>query len=329
MDVRLSGYGEKITRIKSLINQVARVNISVLITGASGTGKEVVARLIHENSTRKDMPFIPVNCAAIPSDLLESELFGHEKGSFSGAYNTRIGRFEMAGEGTIFLDEIGDMPLPMQSKLLRVIQEKTFERIGSNVSLKSKARIVAATHQNLESLIKNGLFREDLYYRLNVFPIEMPSLKERSEDFRFIVDELIEQIQERLNLTLELDESAYLKLEQNQWPGNIRELSNLIERLMVMYPNKLVTAKELPERYKNTVNMDSSRISQMTDTVMTKLDANTDEKLDLREVLKNIEINYIHEALEKNNWVVSHAADDLTLRRTTLIEKIKKYNLNK
>ena len=326
MSITLSGTGDKITHIKSLIEQVARVNTNVLITGASGTGKEIAASMIHALSNRKDAPFVPVNCAAIPNDLLESELFGHEKGAFSGAYNTRVGRFEMVKEGTIFLDEIGDMPLPMQAKLLRVIQEKKFERIGSNKSISFNARIIAATHQNLEDLIAKNEFREDLFYRLNVFPIKMPSLSER-DDLTEIINDIIMQHANNLNVKIELENSVLEQLQKHPWPGNIRELANLVERLMVLYPNQVICIENLPDKYRYFSQDTQSRIDCLSQTVITHAPNTQTEQVDLKEVVKQIEIKYIQDALDKNDWVVSHAAASLSLRRTTLIEKMKKYNL--
>lgn len=334
---QLSGSSAAITEIKSTITKVAKSEVNVFISGESGTGKEIAARCLHQLSNRSDKPFIAVNCGAIPHELLESELFGHEKGAFTGAISTRKGRFELADGGTIFLDEIGDMPLNMQVKILRVLQEKVFERIGSNQSIKSNVRIIAATHRNLEAEIQKGTFREDLYYRLNVFPIEMPSLRTRSEDIPIIVNDLIRQFSTEMQAMITLSPECLAHLQTCEWRGNVRELSNLIERLFVLYPEQVVMNHHLPEKYRSqsaTNNIKSSpnntisdSISELSQTVL--INSSTIEPmLDLKETLNQIEKNYILSALSKSNGIVAHAAKLLNIRRTTLVEKIKKYQLN-
>ncbi|WP_294946258.1 sigma-54-dependent Fis family transcriptional regulator [Sulfurivirga sp.] len=245
----LIGTSPAMRKIKKLILQVAPTDATVLILGESGTGKEVVAQAIHAASRRHDKPFVPINCGAIPGELLESELFGHEKGAFTGAITARKGRFEMAEKGTIFLDEIGDMPLPMQVKLLRVLQERTFERIGSNRSIQCDVRVIAATHQDLEARITEGEFREDLFYRLNVFPIEMPPLRDRKSDIPLLLEHMFGRIRQRGLETPHLEESALIALQHYSWPGNVRELSNLAERLSILYPDEPVAYEQLPPRY--------------------------------------------------------------------------------
>ncbi len=245
----LVGTSRRIQDVRRMIEQVAESDATVLILGESGTGKEVVARNIHYHSRRRDKPFVPINCGAIPGDLLESELFGHEKGAFTGAINARKGRFEMAQGGTLFLDEIGDMSLPMQVKLLRVLQERTFERVGSNKSIRADVRIVAATHQDLERRIEQGKFREDLYYRLNVFPIDMPPLRERVEDIPLLLNELIARVEHERRGSVRLTPAAVMSLTHYPWPGNVRELANLVERLVIMYPFKVVDLPQLPPKY--------------------------------------------------------------------------------
>ncbi|VAW57130.1 Flagellar regulatory protein FleQ, partial [hydrothermal vent metagenome] len=246
---KLGGSSAIIQGVRKLIEQVAKTDASVLILGESGTGKEVVARNIHALSHRCKAGFVPVNCGAIPGDLLESELFGHEKGAFTGAISARQGRFELAEKGTLFLDEIGDMSLPMQVKLLRVLQEHTFERVGSNKSITANVRILAATHRNLESNIKGGEFREDLFYRLNVFPIELPSLRDRLEDVPFLLQDQIDKLEMEKRGTVRLTAEATEILGQYSWPGNVRELSNLVERLSILYPDSIVDAQHLPPKY--------------------------------------------------------------------------------
>ncbi len=330
--VEISGGSQTIKQIKKMLSQAAQTEVSVMITGESGTGKEIAARFLHFHSKRKEMPFIPVNCGAIPNDLLESELFGHEKGAFTGAISTRIGRFELANGGTIFLDEIGDMPLSMQVKILRVIQEKVLERVGSNKSIKTDVRIIAATHRNLEAYIEKGQFREDLYYRLNVFPIEMPRLRDRVEDIPALVADLTYKLQQDIGSHVQLTHTAMQSLLACEWPGNIRELANLIERLMVLYPNQIVDYPQLPAKYQKMHDQPLvaavPKYLEMTQTVLSNPQA-TQENINLKEMLYQIELSYIKEALDKANGVVSHAAEKLGMRRTTLVEKMKKFQIVK
>lgn len=225
----LVGTSREIQGVREMMTQVANKDVTVLITGESGTGKEVVARNLHYHSDRREGPFVPVNCGAIPAELLESELFGHEKGAFTGAINSRAGRFEMAEGGTLFLDEIGDMPLNMQVKILRVLQERCFERVGANKSQPVNVRVIAATHRNLEEMITEGTFREDLYYRLNVFPIEMPSLRERTEDIPLLLSELVSRLESENRGSIRFNSAAIMSLCQHEWSGNVRELANLVE----------------------------------------------------------------------------------------------------
>jgi sigma-54 specific flagellar transcriptional regulator A len=246
-----SGHSAAVRRVRRMVEQVAGFDTTVLITGESGTGKEVVARAVHEQSARCDKPFVAVNCGAIPQELLESELFGHEKGAFTGAITARRGRFEMADGGTLFLDEIGDMPLQMQVKILRVLQERSYERVGSNRSTPCDVRIIAATHRNLEDAIIKGSFREDLYYRLNVFPIEMPPLRERIDDLPLLIEDLIHMLDKSGHGHVRLAPEAVHMLRGYHWPGNVRELSNLIERLAVLHPHALIGVAELPVRYRS------------------------------------------------------------------------------
>lgn len=330
--VEISGNSSKIQQLKKVIQQVSPTDVNVLITGESGTGKEIAGRLIHSLSSRKNKPFVPVNCGAIPTDLLESELFGHEKGAFTGAITSRMGRFELAQGGTIFLDEIGDMPLSMQVKILRVIQEKVFERVGSNKSIKVDVRIIAATHRDLEEEIKKGGFREDLFYRLNVFPIEMPSLRDRLEDIPAIVQDLIAKCKQETNAEIKISHKAMASLLQCKWHGNIRELSNLIERLTVLYPNETVDFEQLPEKYQVHENADMSQVTLKNMAMSEKVIVNNfsmSQDVNLKEMLYQIEHSFIKEALERTNGIVSHAAEKLGMRRTTLIEKMKKFSIEK
>ncbi|MBI3562465.1 MAG: sigma-54-dependent Fis family transcriptional regulator [Gammaproteobacteria bacterium] len=337
----LVGHSRKITQVRKLIEKVADTDANVLVLGESGTGKEVVARNLHYHSSRRDKPFVPVNCGAIPPDLLESELFGHEKGAFTGAISARQGRFELAEGGTLFLDEIGDMPLPMQVKLLRVIQERVFERVGSNRSIHVDVRIVAATHRELETEIRFGRFREDLYYRLNVFPIEMPALRDRSEDTPLLIKELITRMEHDQRGSVRLTPAAIAALANYPWPGNVRELSNLVERLMIMYPYGVVDVRDLPEKFRGVaVVSDEPGEDEMVETgdgdTVVKIDPNLPsvmrlprDGLDLKEHLNQLEYSLIKQALDEADGVVAHAAKRLQMRRTTLVEKMRKYGFTR
>ena len=343
----LVGVSQPVTKVRKLIEQVADSDANVLILGDSGTGKEVVARNLHYHSDRKNEAFVPVNCGAIPPDLLESELFGHEKGAFTGAIAARKGRFELAEGGTLFLDEIGDMPLAMQVKLLRVIQERVFERVGGNKSIKSNVRIIAATHRNLESEISEGRFREDLFYRLNVFPIEMPSLAQRVEDIPLLLEELIVRMENNKRGSIRLTPAAVITLQGYDWPGNVRELSNLVERLLIMFPNGVVDAHDLPEKYRQGLDVSSMDVStkdvapvndnsavqqpvvsHIVDRVI-GLGTLPEEGMDLKAHLLDLESNIIKQALDESKGVVAHAAQRLNMRRTTLVEKMRKYGLQR
>lgn len=354
----LVGPSQAMQQVRFLIEQVANTQANVLVLGESGTGKEVVARNIHNLSDRSKGPFVPVNCGAIPGELLESELFGHEKGAFTGAISTRKGRFELAEGGTLFLDEIGDMPQPMQVKLLRVLQERTFERVGSAKSIKANVRIIAATHQHLEEMIKTNDFREDLYYRLNVFPIETPALRERSEDIPLLIQELMSRFENEQNHSVKFTDRAIASLQEHPWSGNVRELANLIERMIIMYADQVVDVSELPTKYqhvdvdayqpeypeelqeKEAINalfagFDYDEYDDEEDVVAVdeyqndNLGILSSEGVNLKEYLADLEVSLIKQALAKNDWVVARSAEMLGMRRTTLVEKMKKYELQK
>jgi len=332
----LSGNSRSTLKIARMIEQVADSDATVLILGESGTGKEVVARKLHYQSLRRNKPFVPVNCGAIPADLLESELFGHEKGAFTGAISARMGRFEMAEGGTLFLDEIGDMSMPMQVKLLRVLQERSFERVGSNKTIKCDVRIIAATHRNLEKSITEEHFREDLFYRLNVFPIELSPLRERTEDIPLLTTDLISRIENEKRGSVRLTPAAVTALSYYGWPGNVRELANLIERLAILYPYGVVDVKDLPEKFREGV--DISKLENDLPQV-TIADGGRDSVrnvarlpnggIDLKEHLCNLEQELIKQALEEAGGVVAHAAKRLQMRRTTLVEKLRKYGMQR
>lgn len=322
----LSGESPSIQSVKNDISLVAASDSTVLITGSTGTGKEIVARNIHFQSPRRLKPFVPVNCGAIPPDLLESELFGHEKGAFTGAISDRKGRFELADGGTLFLDEIGDMPLPMQVKLLRVLQERTFERVGSGKARQVNVRIIAATHRNLDSLVAEGKFREDLYYRLSVFPIHVPDLKERIDDLPLLVEEIRRKLQQTgQGAGMSLTPGAVKALQRYDWPGNIRELSNLVERLSILYPENEVDVRDLPPEYRQSVGNGAPGPESVPVSSNTRVFGNGG--LDLKNHLAEVEQSLIQRALDEADGVVSKAAELLNLRRTTLVEKMRKYNL--
>lgn len=330
----LTGSSPVVRRTRQLIEQVAASEATVLILGESGTGKEVVARNLHHFSARCNKPFVAVNCGAIPPELLESELFGHEKGAFTGALSSRQGRFELAEGGTLFLDEIGDMPLSMQVKLLRVLQERTFERVGSNKTSQCDVRIVAATHRHLEDEIRRNRFREDLYYRLNVFPIELPSLRQRLEDIPLLVDDLVARLRAENRGDLHFTPAALQALQCYPWPGNVRELANLVERLAILYPNRSVDEADLPRSMRRQTRTDNLKPEQEPGSAngleapkLRPLAILPEEGLDLREHLGNLEVDLIRQALDRSNGVVAHAALQLRMRRTTLVEKLRKYGL--
>ncbi len=329
--VRLTGESPEIKRVRELIDHVSASDANVLLLGESGTGKEVVARSVHALSARANKPFIAVNCAAIPADLLESELFGYEKGAFTGASSSRPGRFELAEGGTLFLDEIGDMPLPMQVKLLRVIQERSFERVGGTKSINCDVRIVAATHQNLEKCVELGQFRLDLFYRLNVFPIDIPPLRKRIVDIPILLREFAEKARVELSHArpIEFDDAACAAICDNQLPGNVRELQNLVERLAILHPEEVISLNKLPERYQGIRSIPDAGVeNRLTTLPQVRPEADLlSGKFDLKEYLTQLEKDLIYQALDNTNWVVTQAAESLCLRRTTLIQKIRRLNI--
>ena len=319
---QLIGISPAMMAVKNLIAQVAETDATVLILGESGTGKEVVAQCIHLCSLRNPYAFVPLNCGAIPAELLESELFGHEKGAFTGAITARKGRFELAEGGTLFLDEIGDMPLPMQVKLLRVLQERVYERVGGSKSLSADVRIVAATHRDLPIRIDEGSFREDLFYRLNIFPIELPPLRARVEDIPLLLEAQLKRFTDMGRVMPQLSAETLEALMQYDWPGNVRELGNVAERLSILFPGKLVTPEMLPQQYQPIAPMTSTMT--MGDAVLMP---GFDGSLDLKQYLLDMEKNIIQRALEHSDGVVSQAARLLRLNRTTLIEKMRKLHI--
>jgi len=318
---RLTGASHPIRHVRRLIEQVADYDTNVLVTGESGTGKELVAKTIHELSDRSDRPFVPINCGAIPADLLESELFGHEKGAFTGAVSARTGRFELAEGGTLFLDEIGDMTLDMQVKLLRVLEERCFERVGSNSTQRCNVRIVAATHRDLPAMVREGTFREDLYFRLNVFPIEMPPLYKRRSDLEQLLDELFIQHRGDAAGQIRVTADALSALAAYRWPGNVRELGNLVERLAILKPDGAIDIDDLPDRIVNGPKAPQDEPNPVA-VAMQLTESN------LKEHLGALEKDLIRQAIDAADGVVARAARLLKLRRTTLVEKMGKYHLN-
>ena len=364
----LIGISAPMMDVREMMQRVVNSEATVLITGESGTGKEVVARCLHVHSNRRAGPFVPVNCGAIPSELLESELFGHTKGAFTGAITDRVGRFELASGGTLFLDEIGDLPLHMQVKLLRAIQERCFERVGGSQTIRADVRIIAATHNDLESLMAKGQFRDDLFYRLNVFPIDLPPLRDRVEDIPLLIDGHMRKTRAGRRNDIRLSTAAMASLQAHEWSGNVRELINLVERLCILFPFGVVDRHDLPRKFqhdvsaahgrtearhtdlrgpestRNTLAVDDAHPASLKPSATTSignepvranwLDPDALPMLpvngiDLRDFMTRLERNLIQQALDDTNSVVAHAADRLHIRRTTLVEKMRKYGLGR
>jgi len=314
-----------------ILAKVAPSDSTVLVSGESGTGKELLVRALHRNSKRADKPFVPINCGAIPRELLESELFGHEKGAFTHAIRTKIGRFEMAHGGTVFLDEIGEMDLSLQVKILRVLQEREFERVGGSKTIKTDVRVVAATNRDLEEEVRKGTFREDLFYRLNVIPIALPPLRDRGDDVLVLASSFLKRFcANRRPCILEMTQDARDILSRYSWPGNVRELENFIERMSILcegdsigladIPDKILreTGVEIPKRAPVLVDM-SFRWPELKDL--------RELHLGLKDFLDQAEERLLTEALGEVDGVKNKAAEVLGIKRTTLIEKLKKKNM--
>lgn len=309
------GNSDIMKKVFNLIETVADTDSTILIRGESGTGKELVARAIHTNSLRRDRHFVPINCGAIPENLLESELFGHVKGAFTGAICAREGRFELARGGTVFLDEIGDMSPKLQVKLLRILQEREFEPVGSTRSVKTDVRIIAATHVDLEKAVKEDRFREDLYYRLNVIPVNMPPLRERRSDIPILIDYFVNKFNSEKRRDIDgVSSDAMDKLKAHSWPGNVRELENLVERFVILKRSGVVGPDDLPEKISG---------SQAAPTVSVEASLPA-EGISLKDAVDEFENKLIIEALNRTDWNKNMAAKLLGLKRTTLVEKIKK-----
>ena len=301
--------------LRGILNHIMKVSptdSTVLISGESGTGKEIMANSIYENSLRKHKPFIKINCVAIPEGLIESELFGHEKGAFTGATAKKIGKFEIANGGTIFMDEIGDMPLNTQAKILRVLQEKEFERVGGTQTINVDVRFIVATNKNLEKMVKEGQFRDDLYYRLNVFPLHLPSLRDRKEDIPLLVDHFLKNAPK----SVQISSMAVQVLMAYLWPGNVRELQNTVERAAVMCENGIIETHHLPDNIKKGLNRRQGDMHTLN------------ESLSIDDQLSDIERGMITEALRKAGGVQVRTAELLGINQRSLWHRIKKYNID-
>jgi len=335
MDLNTSGIIGKspaLTGVFSVLSKVAPTDSTVLVTGESGTGKELLVRALHCNSRRRERPFVPVNCGAIPRELLESELFGHEKGAFTHAIRSRAGRFELADGGTIFLDEIGEMDLSLQVKILRVLQEKEFERVGGTKTMKVDVRIVAATNRDLDAEVAAGRFREDLFYRLNVIPLHLPPLRERGDDVLLLAGAFLQRfcaMKERKPLAIPPD-IAELFLSYS-WPGNVRELENFMERLSILCDSDEIRGEDLPRKIWDNVGRKPPEAGHAPAAPAgfvwpTVADLKA-KNLGLKEFLDEIEERLLSEALAMASGVKNQAAEILGIKRTTLIEKLKKKNM--
>ncbi len=314
-DDNILGKSKAILEILGIINRVAEIDTRVLITGENGTGKELVARAIHNKSTRKDKSFVEVNCAAIPNELIESELFGHEKGSFTGAVQQRIGKFELANKGTIFLDEIGDMSLQAQAKVLRAIEDSRIERVGGSKKIEIDVRILSATNKDLKEEIAKNNFREDLFHRLNVIPIHIPALSERVEDIPILIEHFVNEITIRHKKPkINFEEDAIIFLQNQKWSGNVRELRNAIERIIILTDKKTLSKKDIESFFPTQINLAENIIENSNS---------------FQEFKEKAEKAFIVKQLKANDWNISKTADILDIQRSHLYNKIKKYGINK
>lgn len=332
------GQSSVMQDVFNVLAKVAPTDSTVLVTGESGTGKELLVRSLHANSTRTNAPFVPINCGAIPRDLLESELFGHEKGAFTHAIRSRPGRFELADGGTIFLDEIGDMDLTLQVKILRVLQEKEIERVGGSSIKSVDVRVVAATNRDLEAEVAAGRFREDLYYRLNVIPLQLPALRERDGDILLLCEHFLQKFgkkQQRLRLTLSPDTRKILAAYS--WPGNVRELENFMERMTILCDSNSITPADLPRKILDQVGAIAELPEPVTPAPVRPQQAGfqwpsihdlNEQKLPLKDFLDTVEEKLLLEALQQANGIKNQAAEILGVKRTTLIEKLKKKKID-
>ena len=311
------GQSRKMREVFDLVQKVADCDSTILLNGETGTGKGMVARAIHQKSKRRNKPFISINCGAIPENLLESELFGHVRGAFTGATSSKQGKFELADSGTILLDEIGDMSSDLQVKVLKVLEEGEFEQVGGAKTIKVDVRIVAATHRDLSDEVQKGNFREDLYYRLYVIPVMLPSLRDRRSDIPFLISHFLEQFNQKNNRSVDkISEEVLDMMMSHSWPGNVRELKNMMERLVVLKGSGEISARDLPAEIKSTHKFEPSTAIEISD-----------EGICLNSAVTEFEKALILQSLEKTKWVKNKAAKLLHLNRTTLVEKIKRHQL--
>lgn len=325
----LIGSSELMLGLFEFLEKVADSDSTLLVSGESGTGKEVVARGLHVSSPRRNGPFVPVHCGAIPETLLESELFGHERGAFTGATSFRAGRFEMAHKGTIFLDEVADMSPALQVKILRVLQEREFERVGGVKTLKVDVRVVAASNQDLEVAVSEKRFREDLYYRLNVIPVMLPPLRARREDIPLLVEHFMSKLEKRKGKRVDgISPKAMKMLMEYDWPGNVRELENLIERLVILKGGGVIDPFDLPEKFHGGMDVMGGLFPQASSVNGLSNIKIPEEGFDLYAMVDKFERDLVLKALRQSNWVKSKAARLLSIKRTTLIEKLKRMGIN-
>lgn len=316
--VEVTGNSAPIIELREQIERVAPTDAWVLITGENGTGKEIAARSIHAHSRRAENPLVAVNCAAIPEELIESELFGHERGAFTGADQSKVGKFEMANNGTLFLDEIGDMSMKTQAKILRILQEQSFERVGGNKTIKVNVRVVAATNKKLEDEIREGNFREDLYYRLRVFPIYVPPLRERGHDIILLIENFVTALATEHGFKpLSFDDEATKALLEYVWPGNVRELKNFVERMLIMYGGKTVTAKMLPPEFSQFIPQPSSTCDQLI----------SNGAVDFKEARNHFEAAFLEAKLKEFDGNITRLAEAIGLERSYLYRKLRSYNI--
>jgi len=313
---RITGESEPVRQLKEQIRIVAPTNAWVLISGENGTGKELVAHTIHRLSKRIQKPFVEVNCAAIPEELIESELFGHERGAFTGATSMKKGKFDLAHEGTLFLDEIGDMSLKAQSKTLRILQEQKFERVGGSRTIRVDVRVIAATNKDLEAEIEKGTFRDDLYFRLNVIPIRVPPLRERVEDIPGLVHEFVKEFSLNMNIDPKgFSEEALEILKRYHWPGNVREIKNLVERLVIMTPGKIIQGKDIPPPFNQQPRLEEEFTSMISAP-------------SYKDAKSHFEKAFLIRKLREFNGNISQTADAIGIERSNLHKKIKAYGLD-
>jgi len=330
---RIIGSSPMLQEVLNTVNKVAPTESTVLITGESGTGKELIVKELHNKSTRYDQPLVPINCGAIPKELLESELFGHEKGAFTHAVRSRIGRFEMAHGGTVFLDEIGELDHPLQVKILRVIQEKEIERVGGNQAKNVDVRIIAASNRDLEQEVEQGRFREDLYYRLNVVPVHLPPLRERYDDIIVLAKHFLQSYcRKKGRNLLDISPEAENMLKKYSWPGNVRELENFMERMSILCEEESIKPRDLPDKilqendYPASSSKQNSGETSTNENFWPSLEQLRIYNTNLKDLMEQFESSLIQQALQEADGVKNKAAEKLGIKRTTLIEKLKKFN---